>query len=98
MFRGSSLVSKDSATISGDIVGGFLQVLSSIMRTNNRQGFVFWQFANTVIDFGKGLGDNIKIPRAAFYQLPTHQKIDCYQVLVHTLVLILEIKTCLLEL
>lgn len=70
MFRGSSLVSKDSATISGDIVGGFLQVLSSIMRTNNRQGFVFWQFANTVIDFGKGLGDTIKIPRAAYLPAP----------------------------
>jgi hypothetical protein len=70
MLRGSSLVSKDSATIGTDIVGGFLQVLSSIMRTNNRQGFVFWQFANTVIDFGKGLGDTIKIPRAAYQPAP----------------------------
>lgn len=70
MLRGSSTISKDSATIGGDIQGGFLSVLSSIMRTNNRQGFIFWQFANTVIDFGKGLGDNIKIPRAAYLPAP----------------------------
>jgi|688.fasta_scaffold06755_8 hypothetical protein len=70
MLRGSSTISKDAATVGGDIQGGFLSVLSSIMRTNNRQGFIFWQFANTVIDFGKGLGDNIKIPRAAYLPAP----------------------------
>lgn len=71
MLRGSTVV-KDSATIKGDITGGFLDVLSSIMRTNNRPGFVFWQFADTVIDFGKGLGDTVKIPRAAYLPGPVH--------------------------
>lgn len=71
LLRGSSVV-KDAATSKGDITGGFLDVLSSIMRTNNRPGFVFWQFADTVIDFGKGLGDTIKIPRAAYLAGPVH--------------------------
>jgi len=70
-LRGSSVV-KDAATAKGDITGGFLDVLSSIMRTNNRPGFVFWQFADTVIDFGKGLGDTVKIPRAAYLAGPAH--------------------------
>jgi len=71
MLRGSSVV-KDAATAKGDVTGGFLDVLSSIMRTNNRPGFVFWQFADTVIDFGKGLGDTVKIPRAAYLPGPSH--------------------------
>lgn len=71
MLRGSTVV-KDAATIKGDVTGGFLDVLSSIMRTNNRPGFVFWQFADTVIDFGKGLGDTVKIPRAAYLPGPVH--------------------------
>lgn len=71
MLRGSSVV-KDAATAKGDVTGGFLDVLSSIMRTNNRPGFVFWQFADTVIDFGKGLGDTVKIPRAAYLPGPVH--------------------------
>lgn len=68
LLRGS-MASKNSATIASDILGGFLSVLSSIMRQNNREGYIFWQFATTVIDFAKGLGDNVKIPRAAY--LPT---------------------------
>ena len=70
LLRGS-ITSKNSATVKPDILGGFLSTLSSIMRSNNREGYVFWQFANTVIDFGKGLGDNIKIPRASYLPLPT---------------------------
>lgn len=64
----------DAATIGSDIPGGFLDVLSSIMRTNNRPGFIFHQFVDTSYDFAKSAGDNIRVPRAAF--LPTAQTSD----------------------
>ena len=72
-LKGASIPSKDAATVRSDIASaGFLDVLSSIMRTNNRQGFIFWQFPTTVIDFGKGNGDTIKIPRAAYLPAPVN--------------------------
>jgi hypothetical protein len=60
-----------AATTASDIPGGFLDVLSSIMRTNARPGLVFWQFPVTVNQFEKGEGDTIVIPRAAYPAIAT---------------------------
>lgn len=69
LLRGSG-ISKNATTTAGNIMGGFLAALSSLMRTNNREGFIFWQFATTEFDFAKGEGDTIKVPRAAYLPPP----------------------------
>jgi len=72
-LRGNSSampVLKDATSI-GDIVGGFLPILSSLMRENNRPGFIFWQFPTVRIEHDKGVGNTIQIPRAAFQPGPT---------------------------
>jgi hypothetical protein len=69
MFRGNKMITEGerrAATTASDIPGGFLDVLSSIMRTNARPGLVFWQFPTTVHQYEKGQGDTIVIPRAAY--------------------------------
>lgn len=66
LLQGRGRISTDAITTIGNIPGGFLDVLSAIMRSNNRPGFIFWQFPVTRINFDKGLGDNVQIPRAAF--------------------------------
>jgi len=74
LFRGNKMVTEGerrAATTASDIPGGFLDVLSSIMRTNARPGLVFWQFPVTVNQFEKGEGDTIIIPRAAYPAIAT---------------------------
>jgi hypothetical protein len=69
LFRGNKMITEGerrAATTASNIPGGFLDVLSSIMRTNARPGLVFWQFPITVHQFEKGQGDTIQIPRAAY--------------------------------
>lgn len=70
MFQGSGRVTTDAATIASDIPGGFLETLSALMRSNNRPGFIFHQFARTRIDFAARMGTTIDIPRAAFLPAP----------------------------
>lgn len=64
LFKGTAVT--NAATVGADIIGGFLPVLSAIMRQNNRPGFVWWQFPTTRIEFQKGEGDTVRIPRAAY--------------------------------
>jgi hypothetical protein len=69
LFRGNKMITEGerrAATTASNIPGGFLEVLSSIMRTNARPGLVFWQFPTTVHQFEKGEGDTIVIPRSAY--------------------------------
>lgn len=66
LLQGQRRISTDAATTAANIPGGFLEHLSAIMRENNRPGFIFWQFPVTRIEFDKGMGDTIKIPRAAY--------------------------------
>lgn len=66
LLQGQRRISTDAATTAANIPGGFLEHLSAIMRENNRPGFIFWQFPITRIEFDKGMGDTIKIPRAAY--------------------------------
>lgn len=70
-FRGSNTVTRDAATIVSNIPGGFLETLSSLMRTNNRPAFVFWQFPSYRFDFAARLGSTIDIPRAAYLPGPS---------------------------
>lgn len=73
-FRGSRMVTEGemrAATTASDIPGGFLEVLSSIMRINARPGLVFWQFPVTVHQYDRGEGDTIQIPRAAYPAIAT---------------------------
>ena len=46
-----------SATTAGNIPGGFLEILSSMMRVSERPGLVFWQFAKTIHNFEAGYGE-----------------------------------------
>jgi len=74
LFQGSRSLNYQqnrAITVAADIVGGFLPVLSSIMRENNRPGYIFHQFCNYRLDPTKGEGDTIKIPRAAYQPAPT---------------------------
>lgn len=66
LLQGHRRISTDAATTIANIPGGFLESLSAIMRENNRPGFIFWQFPTTRIEFDKGEGDTVKIPRAAY--------------------------------
>ncbi|MEO1522823.1 MAG: cell division protein ZapB [Cyanobacteria bacterium J06633_2] len=67
---GSIRFAKDSTTIA-DVVGGFLPVLSSIMRETHRSTYIFHQFAVVKVDPERGLGNVIQVPRAAFQPGPT---------------------------
>ena len=74
LFRGNKMITEGerrAATTSADIPGGFLEVLSSIMRVNARPGLVFWQFPTTVHQYDRGEGDTIQIPRAAYPAIAT---------------------------
>ncbi|MDJ0689241.1 MAG: hypothetical protein QNJ41_12100 [Xenococcaceae cyanobacterium MO_188.B32] len=71
LFQGGRrTVVTEAATTIPDIPGGFLEVLSSLMRTSHRPGYVFWQLVNTRVEFDKGMGDTIQIPRAAYQPPP----------------------------
>ncbi|MBW4580713.1 MAG: hypothetical protein KME42_14200 [Tildeniella nuda ZEHNDER 1965/U140] len=70
LFRGSNQITTDSATIINNIPGGFLETLSSMMRSNNRPAYVFWQFIDYQFDFAARMGSTIDIPRAAYITGP----------------------------
>ncbi len=71
LFQGGrKTVVTEAATTIPDIPGGFLEVLSALMRTDHRPGYVFWQLINTRVEFDKGMGDTIQIPRAAYQPPP----------------------------
>ena len=74
LLRGpsSKVTDRNAATVGADIDGGFLDTLSVIMRTNNRPQYIFRNFANTRIDFAQGLGDTVKVPRAAYQTGPSN--------------------------
>ena len=57
---------KQASTQITDAPGGFLDTLSSIVRTTHRPGFVFWQFAQTEFNYLKGEGSNVLVQRAAY--------------------------------
>ncbi len=74
LFRGSRMITEGerrAATVGADIPGGFLEVLSSIMRVNARPGLVFWQFPQTVHRFDRGEGEVVDIPRAIYNPVAT---------------------------
>jgi hypothetical protein len=74
MFRGTRMVTEGerrAATTSSDIPGGFLEVLSSIMRVSARPGLVFWQFPTTIHRYDRAEGEVIDIPRAAYPAIAT---------------------------
>ena len=74
LFRGSAAMTPDqarAATTGGNIPGGFLDTLSSIMRVSARPGLIFWQFAVTVHRFDRGLGERVDIPRARYPDILT---------------------------
>lgn len=69
LFQGRKSVTEaevKAATTAGNIPGGFLEVLSSIMRLSARPGLVMWQFCKTVHEFEQGYGELVDIPRAAY--------------------------------
>lgn len=77
LFRGSSAMSEAqarSATSATDVLGGFLETLSSIMRVSARPGLIFHQFANTVHRFDRGLGERVDIPRARYPDILTDSR------------------------
>ena len=61
-----------SATTAGNIPGGFLEILSSMMRVSERPGLVFWQFAKTIHNFEAGYGELVDIPRARYPDVATN--------------------------
>jgi hypothetical protein len=66
LFRGSGVISTDAAVTRADLPGGFLETLSAIMRSNNRPSYIFHQFPNVAINFAKGRGDTVDIPRSPY--------------------------------
>ncbi|EKU98113.1 hypothetical protein Lepto7375DRAFT_7374 [Leptolyngbya sp. PCC 7375] len=72
MLRGNSgrIVDQNAATTGPDIDGGFLEVLAAIMRSNNRPQYIFRNFANTRVNFQRGFGETVKIPRVAYQAGP----------------------------
>ena len=63
-----------SATTAGNIPGGFLEILSSMMRVSERPGLVFWQFAKTIHNFEAGYGELVDIPRARYPDVATDSR------------------------
>ncbi len=57
---------KDAPTAKTDIPPAYLTYLSSIMRMTHSPKFIFWQFADTRIEMGKGMGDTVLIPRVNY--------------------------------
>jgi hypothetical protein len=77
LFRGSKMITESerrAATTSSDVPGGFLEVLSSIMRVSSRPGLVFWQFPQTVHRYDRGNGEVVDIPRAAYPEVATNSQ------------------------
>ena len=72
MLRGNSgrVVDQNAATTGPDIDGGFLETLAAIMRSNNRPQYIFRNFVNTRVNFQRGFGETIKIPRVAYQTGP----------------------------
>lgn len=69
LFQGKRTITENemkSAATAGDIPGGFLEILSSMMRVSRRPGLVFWQFAKTIHNFQAGYGELVDIPRARY--------------------------------
>lgn len=54
---------QESATTATDLPGGFLQILSSLVRTTASQGFIWAQFATMIYDADARLQQDILIPR-----------------------------------
>ncbi len=74
LFTGNKLISQGemrAATTGANIPGGFLEVLSSIMRVSARPGLVFWQFPKTIHRYDRGYGEVIDIPRSAYPDVAT---------------------------
>ncbi|MEM8610410.1 MAG: hypothetical protein AAGF93_00215 [Cyanobacteria bacterium P01_H01_bin.105] len=74
LFRGSAAMTPEqakAATTGGNIPGGFLDTLSSIMRVSARPGLIFWQFAVTIHRFDRGLGERVDIPRSRYPDILT---------------------------
>ena len=55
-----------AATTTTDLPGFFLETLSSMSRTTDRPGLVYWQFCPTELDFQKAQGTKIDLYRAAY--------------------------------
>ena len=72
MLRGHAgrIVDQNAATTGPDIDGGFLATLAAIMRSNHRPQYIFRNFANTRINFQRGFGETVKIPRVAYQTGP----------------------------
>ena len=72
MLRGNSgrIVDQNAATTGPDIDGGFLETLAAILRTNNRPQYIFRNFANTRVNFQRGTGETVKVPRVAYQTGP----------------------------
>lgn len=73
LFRGSRMITEAemrSATTGANIPGGFLEILSSIMRVSARPGLIYWQFPQTVHRYDRGEGEVVDIPRAAYPDIP----------------------------
>lgn len=66
LLQGKNLTVKEAATQISDVPGGFLQTLSSIIRTTHRPGYVFWQFAQTEFNYLKSEGTTVLVQRAAY--------------------------------
>ena len=69
LFQGNRIT--QDATTGADVPGGFLEILSSVMRMSNRPGYVFWQLPTTVHNFGRGEGEVVKVPRNRYPTRPT---------------------------
>jgi len=63
---------KAAATTFADLPGFNLETLSSLARTNNRPGFIHWQFCPTEINFQKAQGTKIDLYRAAYQTTSTN--------------------------
>ena len=67
MLRGNRATSiTAAATTTTDLPGFFLETLSSVARTTDRPGLVYWQFCPTELDFTKGNGTKVDLYRAAY--------------------------------
>ncbi len=57
---------RDAPTAKADIPPAYLTYLSSIMRMTHSAKFIYWQFADTKLEMGKGMGDTMLIPRVNY--------------------------------
>jgi hypothetical protein len=62
----------NAGVVMDDMVGGFLPLLSSMLRYTHRGGYIFWQFPDVAIDHGRNRGDTIQIARYALNAEPAN--------------------------